>query len=99
MIRNEHVKRTYLLIHGAWHGGWCWEKVAPRLREAGHMAPAPTLAGQTLEDWTDQVCEILAAQSQPVVLVGHSRGGIVISRAAERLPGKIQTLVYLNAFL
>lgn len=89
----------YLLIHGAWHGGWCWDKVMLRLQQAGQRVSAPTLTGQTLEGWVSQVCELIAMQPQPVVLVGHSRGGIVISRAAERLPDKIKTLVYLNAFL
>lgn len=100
---------TYLLIHGSWHGAWCWYKIIPLLEQAGHKAIALDLPGHG-RDWTaardvsmqsyvDSVCQILDAQAEPVILVGHSRGGIVISQTAERRPEKIQTLVYLAAFL
>jgi pimeloyl-ACP methyl ester carboxylesterase len=100
---------TYVLIHGAWHGGWCWDKVVPRLEKLGHKVIAPDLPGLgrdktpvnrvSLELWRDYVCGIAAAQSQPVILVGHSRGGIVISEVAEHRPKSVRTLVYLSAFL
>src|SRR6516162_10150914 len=100
---------TYLLIHGSWHGGWCWYKVLPRLEKAGHRVVAPNLpslgtdrtpiAQISLDTWTDSVCQLLDAQAEPVILVGHSRGGIIISQAAERRPEKVKTLVYLAAFL
>lgn len=100
---------TYLFIHGAWHGGWCWEKVVSRLEKHGHKALAPDLPGLgsdntpvnrvTLELWRDHVCDIAAAQSQPVVLVGHSRGGIVISEVAEHQPKIVRTLVYVAGYL
>lgn len=92
-------RKTYLLVHGAWHGGWCWRSVVPRLQEAGHRALAPSLEGGTNESWVDEVCGLLAAEPGRVVLVGHSRAGIVISQAAERLPQKISSLVYVGAFL
>lgn len=92
-------KCSFVLVHGAWHGGWCWDKLIPHLQQAGHIALAPHLTGDTLESWVDQVCSVVEAQTQPVILVGHSRGGIVISHVAERLPDKIKTLVYLSAFL
>ena len=100
---------TYLLIHGSWHGGWCWYQVLPRLEQAGHRVVAPDLpslgtdrtpiAQISLGTWTDSVCQILDAQAEPVILVGHSRGGILISQAAEKHPEKVKTLVYLAAFL
>jgi pimeloyl-ACP methyl ester carboxylesterase len=100
---------TYVLIHGSWHGAWCWYKIIPLLEQAGHTAIALDLPGHG-RDWTaardismqsyvDSVCKILDAQPEPVILVGHSRGGIVISQTAEHRPAKIQTLVYLAAYL
>ncbi len=100
---------TYVLIHGSWHGAWCWHKIIPLLEQAGHTAIALDLPGHG-RDWTaardismqsyvDSVCKILDAQPEPVILVGHSRGGIVISQTAEYRPEKIQTLVYLAAYL
>jgi len=100
---------TYVLIHGAWHGGWCWDKVVPLLRKQGHKVEAPDLPGHgkdktpirevTLQGYANSVCKVLDAQSEPVILLGHSMGGIVISQAAEYRPKKIKTLVYLTAFL
>ena len=100
---------TFVLIHGSWHGAWCWYKVIPRLERAGHRVIAPDLPSLgkdktpisqvSLRLWTESVCQVLDAQTEPVVLVGHSRGGIVISEVAESRPEKIRTLVYLCAFL
>lgn len=100
---------TYLLIHGAWHGAWCWKYVTPLLRSAGHHVIAPDLPGHgndgtpskkvTLEKYVSSVCNELDKCAEPVVLAGHSMGGIIITEAAERRPGKIQALVYLCAFL
>ena len=100
---------TYILIHGAWHGGWCWDKVAPLLEKEGHKVLSPDLpshAGDktpiseiSLQAYAECVCQILDAQSEPVILVGHSMGGVVITQAAEYRPDKIKKLVYLTAFL
>jgi len=100
---------TYLLIHGAWHGGWCWYKVVPRLERLGHKVIAPDLPSLgndktpvnrvSLALWREFVSAIIDAQTEPVILVGHSRGGIVISDVAEQRPDRIRTLVYLTAFL
>ena len=100
---------TYVLIHGAWHGGWCWDKVVPLIEKEGHKAEAPDLPGHgsdktpipeiSLQAYADRVCQILDAQSEPVILVGHSMGGVVITQAAEYRPEKIKKLVYLAAFL
>jgi pimeloyl-ACP methyl ester carboxylesterase len=100
---------TYVLIHGAWHGGWCWNKVVPLLEQAGQKVVAPDLPSHgndktplkevTLQSYADRVCETVRAQVEPVILVGHSMGGLVITQAAEQCPDKIKTLVYLCAFL
>jgi pimeloyl-ACP methyl ester carboxylesterase len=100
---------TYVLIHGAWHGGWCWEHVRRRLEAEGHRAIAPDLPGHgddktptasvTLDAYAERVCETIDAQPEPVILVGHSMGGVVITAAAERCPAKIRALVYLCAFI
>ncbi len=100
---------TYVLVHGAWHGGWCWYKVVARLQAAGHRVLAPDLAGLgcdttpvqdvTLARWVDQVASLVAAQPEPMILVGHSRGGIIVSEVAERLPERIAHAVYLAAFM
>ncbi len=100
---------TFILIHGAWHGGWCWDEVVPLLRNAGHTVVAPDLPGMghdktplakvDLSKWTLFVSDLVVQAFEPVVLVGHSRGGIVISEVAEIVPDRIQTLVYLAAFL
>jgi pimeloyl-ACP methyl ester carboxylesterase len=100
---------TFVLVSGAWHAGWCWERVVPLLEAAGHRALAPDLlamggdttpiADVTLALWADQIAGLITAQPEPVILVGHSRGGIVISEAAERVPDRIACLVYLTALL
>ena len=97
------------MIHGAWHGGWCWHKVLARLRAAGKSATAPDLPSLgrdrtpveeiTLQRWTDSVCGHLDDEAEPVILVGHSRAGAIISQAAEERPQKVCTLVYLAAYL
>ncbi len=100
---------TFVLVHGSWHGAWCWYKVIPLLEAAGHRVVALDLPGLgtskitpaqvTLDMWIDHVCDELDRHAQPVVLVGHSRGGLLISGAAERRPDKISRLIYLTAFL
>jgi pimeloyl-ACP methyl ester carboxylesterase len=100
---------TYVLVSGAWHAGWCWERVVPLLEAQGHRVVVPDLIGMgpnraalsaaSLEAWADQIATIIREQEEPVILVGHSRGGIVISETAERVPELIATLVYLAAFL
>jgi pimeloyl-ACP methyl ester carboxylesterase len=100
---------TFVLIHGAWHGGWCWDHVIRELKSRGHRVIAPDLPGLgtdttplqglTLAGWADHIANIIRNCDEPVVLVGHSRGGVVISEVAERVPDRIQRLVYLAAFL
>jgi pimeloyl-ACP methyl ester carboxylesterase len=100
---------TYLLIHGDWHGGWCWNRIAPLLRQAGHHVLAPDLPGHgqdrtPLSALTPQsslhfLLELLDAQDEQVILVGHSSGGVLLTLLAEQRPEKIKLLVYLSAFL
>jgi pimeloyl-ACP methyl ester carboxylesterase len=101
---------TFVLVHGAWHGGWCWNDVAVELRAAGHDVVAPTLSGVAerarLAPQTDLALNVeeLAgllyfADLREVVLVGHSYGGLVVSGAAARAGGRIAGLVYLDAFV
>ncbi|MEN3951373.1 alpha/beta fold hydrolase [Iodidimonas sp. SYSU 1G8] len=100
---------TFLLVHGAWHGGWCWERVVPLLEAAGHRALAPDLPGMgnhagplpddPIAAWGQFIADLARQQDEAVILVGHSRGGIVISQAAEFAPESIALLVYLTAFL
>lgn len=99
---------TYVLIHGAWHGAWCWDKIVPLLKKKGHKVEATDLPGHgkdktpiaqvTLKAYVDRVCQILDAQPKTVILVGHSMGGLVITQAAEYRPEKIKTLVLLAAY-
>ena len=100
---------TFILVHGAWHGAWCWERVTPLQQDQGHTVLAPDLPGMgndktplgedTLDLWARFVADLVRRQKEPVILVGHSRGGIVVSQAAEYVPDRVLTLVYLAAFL
>lgn len=100
---------TFILVHGAWHGGWCWEEIAPALSRRGHGVLAPDLPGMgdhagsghvaSLDEWAMFIAGMASACREPVVLVGHSRGGIVISRAAELAPSAVRTLVYVAAVM
>ncbi len=100
---------SFVLVHGAWHGGWCWHRIVERLEAMGHRAVAPDMPGHgdddtpiesvTLDDIVDRVCETIDIQDEKVVLVGHSYGGAMITQAAERRADRIKSLVYLTAFL
>ncbi|MDY6968555.1 MAG: alpha/beta fold hydrolase [Spirochaetota bacterium] len=99
----------YILVHGAWHGSWCWNKVIPLLEQKGHKVEAPDLPGHgrdktplknvTFQAYITCILSLLDKQSEPVILLGHSLGGAIISQVAEKCPNKIKTLVYLSAFL
>ncbi len=100
---------TFLFVHGAWHGAWCWHKLVPRLEKLGHVVIAPDLPAMgrdrtpvnrvSLATWREYVCGIVDSVPGEIVLVGHSRGGIVLSEVAEHRPDRVRTLVYLCAFL
>jgi pimeloyl-ACP methyl ester carboxylesterase len=100
---------SFVLVHGAWSGSWAWERVAPLLEEAGHRVDAVDLPGRgsnpaapaemTLDAYARYVAEWVEAAGEPVVLVGHSMGGMSITGAAELVPDRIATLGYVTAFL
>jgi len=100
---------TFILVHGGAHGGCCWDRLVPVLEARGHRALAPDLAGMgedrtpiaevTMDRWGDDIAALARAQDEDVVLVGHSRGGPVISEAGERAPEAMLGLVYLTAVL
>jgi pimeloyl-ACP methyl ester carboxylesterase len=101
---------SFILIHGSWHGGWCFDGVKASLEGAGHDVIAPDLPGMggdeaplraiTLQGWADFVADICRkAPQRPVILAGHSRGGVVISQAAETAPDAIDALVYICAMM
>ena len=101
---------NFILVHGGMHGGWCWEKVVPLLREAGHgvvapdlpaMAPNDPIAAKdvTLAMVGDFVAEQVSRLAGDTILVGHSMGGAAISEAAERVPESLSGLIYVSAML
>jgi pimeloyl-ACP methyl ester carboxylesterase len=102
---------TFVLVHGAWHGGWCYKRVARLLRQAGHEVYTPTLTGlgerahlmnRTIDLDThvqDIVGVMRCEELSDVVLCGHSYGGMVITGVAEQMAASICSLVYLDAFV
>ena len=90
---------TYVLVHGAWHGSWEWEQLTPLLEAEGHRVIAVDLPRTTLEDNADAVRAAVESAGEPVILLGHSAGGMWITQAAEYVPDRIATLVYCAAFL
>ena len=102
---------AFVLIHGAWHGGWCWRRVAPLLRQAGHEVFTPSLTGLgerahlaqpgiDLELHIQDVVSLLEMEDlSDVVLLGHSYGGMVVTGAADRVPRRIRRLIYFDAFV
>ena len=102
---------TFLLVHGAWHSGRCWERVAPLLEAAGHRVFAPSLTGYGdkahllgpevgLDTHVDDVVRVITEEDlSDVILVGHSYAGLVVSSAANRIPERIAHLVYLDAMV
>ena len=107
--RRARDPQHFLLVHGAWHGAWCWHKITAGLEAAGHRVTAIDLpsagiddtpaATVTLESQAARVLELVDAADAPVVLVGHSAGGPVVSTVAEARPDGIAKLVYVAAFL
>jgi pimeloyl-ACP methyl ester carboxylesterase len=103
------MAENFVLVHGAWHGGWAWQPVASRLRAAGHQVSAPTCPGLgidddpqdvTLADCVDAVVSHVQRSGQrDVTLVGHSWGGYVIAGAAPRLRTQVRRLVFWSAFV
>lgn len=101
----------YVLVSGAWHGGWCWGRVAPLLRAAGHEVYTPTLTGVSdrahllgphvgLSTHVEDVVRLLDSYDlDEVRLVGHSYGGQVVSGVVEQRPGRVATRIHLDGFI
>ena len=106
---GERPTSTFVLIHGAWHGGWCWERVAGHLRQQGHTVLCPDLPGHgadktppgkvTMRSCAGAVEALLEGLEETAVLVGHSLGGAVVSQACENRPERIRKAAYVSAFL
>jgi len=100
---------TFFLVHGAWTGSWCWEKLCLLLEAEGHNVIAPDMPGhgenrlpiaeQNLEKYAHTAESLIAQLDESVILVGHSFGGMITSQAACYIPNKIKKLVYIAAFL
>ena len=101
---------SFILIHGSWHGGWCFDGVKAILEAQGHQVIAPDLPGMggdepalraaSLDGWASFTASLCREASQrPVVLAGHSRGGIVVSQTAELAPEAMDALVYICAMM
>jgi pimeloyl-ACP methyl ester carboxylesterase len=105
------MAHTFVLVHGAWHGGWCWRRVADRLHGGGHVVFTPTLtglgerahlmrAGIDLKTHITDVVNVMKWERlTDVVLCGHSYGGMIISGVAEQTAQSIRSIVFLDAFV
>jgi pimeloyl-ACP methyl ester carboxylesterase len=108
-IVRAATQKTFVLVHGAWHGGWCWSKVAANLRARGHIVHTPTQTGLgerahlisksiTLDTFVEDIVNhIKFEELKDIVLVGHSFGGNAISGTADRMPERIKHIIYLDA--
>ncbi|NUU21664.1 MAG: alpha/beta fold hydrolase [Streptomycetaceae bacterium] len=107
--RRKSDRRTFVLVHGGGHGGWCWQRLARELRDHGHDVWTPTLTGfgerghlggpdTPFETFVTDVVAVLDFEDlHDVVLVGHSMGGVVVPRVAEARPDRIARVVWLAA--
>ncbi len=106
---NAMESKTFILIHGSWHSAWNWHKVTPLLQRAGHTVYALDLPGMgrdktpieqvKFKTTVQRLCDLIDQVEGKVILVGHSKNGIMISQAAEYRPDKMEKLIYLAAYL
>jgi len=108
-MAQTNVPKTFVMAHGSWHGGWCWVRVAERLRRQGHKVYAPSYTGMgdrvhllnkdiTIDTFVEDLIQVIESEElTEVVLVGHSFGGVPITGVADRIPDQIAHLVYLDA--
>lgn len=97
---------TFVLVHGAWHGGWAWERVVPRLRAAGADVVVPELTLDRdvgLDDHVEELVAVLDSSPPPAaggetVLVGHSYAGLVVRQAADRRPERVDRIVMVDGW-
>lgn len=100
---------TFILIHGAWQGAWAWDTIVSRLTASGHAAIAADLPGDghddtpagevNLDRYAQKVCALVDATTGPVIMVGHSMGGVTASQVCEMRPERIALAIYLCAFM
>ena len=107
--RRSGARATFVLVHGAWHGGWCWRRVAERLEQEGARVLAPTLTGLgershllsanvSLETHIQDVVAVIEAEElRDVHLVGHSYAGMVVTGVCDRLKDRMASVTYLDA--
>tara|TARA_R110000772_G_scaffold215694_1_gene326142 strand:- start:24632 stop:25354 length:723 start_codon:yes stop_codon:yes gene_type:complete len=103
------VAACFVLVHGAYHGAWCWERLVPVLRARDATVAVPDLPGHgadrtpsadlSLSLYADHIAQVVRQQDGPVTLVGHSMAGAVIAEVAERVPDLLTRLVYLTAYM
>ncbi|MEO1020844.1 MAG: alpha/beta hydrolase [Pseudomonadota bacterium] len=105
----DKAGRTFVLVHGAWHGGWCWKHVKQALEADGHRVFAPTLSGLAershllnepigLDTHVQDIVSLIEGEDlRDIVLVGHSYGGMVVTGVADHLKDRIDHIVYLDA--
>ena len=110
-LAATHKKPYIVMVHGSWHWGGCFQKVANKLGLMGYPVSTPDLASHgynsdvawdkvgTMENYTVPARALIEAADEPVVLLGHSMGGVSLTYLAENLPEKIRTLIYLCAFM
>ena len=110
-VRAQTAPKTFVLVHGTWHGGWCWRRVVDRLESKGHKVYAPSLTGVAdrshlltkdvnLSTHVRDVVNLVKWEDlKDVVLVGHSSAGFVITQAAEEIGPAVASIVYLDAFV
>ena len=101
--------RTIILLHGAWHGSWCWQFITPQLERHKLNVICPDLPGHhpsaksenkiTLKAYVQFIVDIIEQLNTPDILVGHSMAGMVIAQVAELRPNAIDKLIFLNAYL
>jgi pimeloyl-ACP methyl ester carboxylesterase len=106
---NNPSRKTYILIHGAWHGKWCWKYITPILEKYGHDVIAIDLPGHgenqrnfrkiSLESYINAIYDIIKLYNKKIILIGHSMAGVIISQIAEYLPDHIEELIYITAFI
>ena len=101
--------KTFVLAHGSWHGGWCWKRVAERLRSKGHTVYTPSYTGMgdrahllskdiTIDTFVEDLVGVIQSyELTKVVLVGQSFGGVPISGVADRIPDRIAYLFYFDS--
>jgi pimeloyl-ACP methyl ester carboxylesterase len=109
--KAQSARKTFVLVHGAWHGGWCWRRVADLLEMQGHKVYTPTLTGLgershlmsaniTLDTHIADIVNVITWEDlHDICLVAHSYGGWPVSGALEQVGDRVASIVFLDAFM